>query len=144
MCGYVTDRMMIERIQSLNENPKIEFEPPLNLRRRGPESLLNHNSYKPIYCLSLVFEHRTVDLVFQNFYVIEELVRDYFIPLKFSSPDLRRIYVPSIGSLLWRRFKYLLYWNLSRNNIFATANKRNPQKPFTFAQMVILSSRALI
>lgn len=77
------------------------------------------NGWLPLYTLNLVFSHRTVTMVFRSFLEIKTLLRHYFLPLQFylNKTFKQKIQVPSIGYIMWKRFRFILFWKLARRNV---------------------------
>ena len=77
----------------------------------------------PIYCLKIVLKERDLDLVFQTFREVKEVLQNYFQGLKMMQRERKRIfiYVPSIGKILWQKFKYVIRWKLGNSGALSPA-----------------------
>lgn len=106
------------------------------------EKILEFNAMIPIYCLKIVLKERDLDLVFQTFREIVELVRNYFLPLKKVRWEKSKvkISVPSLGKLYWIKFKYVLKWKLgSSGSVSQVLLKKN----LSFCRLINLSKNRI-
>lgn len=102
------------------------------------------NFNKPINCLSIIFGDKTLDLVFLNYGFVHEIIRDYFYPLKIMHSSFKSMYVPTYGSLLWRRLKYTLHWQLTRiRKLTSTTIPPKTKSGFSFVQLILLAAGIL-
>ena len=106
------------------------------------KKILEFNGMIPIYCLKIVMRNRDLDLVFQTFRDIKELFNGFLLPLKWNLARSNiKISIPSLGSILWQKFKYLLTWRLGHANVLI--NIPNNQK-LSYTKIVLLSKKYLL
>ena len=109
---------------------------------KDAKKVLEFNATIPIYCLQIVLRNRTLDLVFQTFRDIKDLFAGLLIPFKRSLINQgMKVAIPTLGRILWDKFRYYLLWRLGKENILQTF-----KKPFrlTFCQIILISTKNLM
>lgn len=102
------------------------------------QKILEFNAMIPIYCIKIVLKERDLDLVFQSFKEIKELISTYFLPMKQLQWEKKRLFisVPTVGKILWVKFKYVLRWKLGNSGL---VSKEMMQKRMSFCKLILLS-----
>ena len=130
--------------QTIAEDPETPFISPKSLIPLNDAEALSLNRFNPSCCLTIFLFKQELNLVFLSFHALAKVLREYFLPLKLSFQQKSApIFVPSVGFCLWMRLRNILYFNLMKNKILQSIEKRNRKKNFTFAQMIIISKPVL-
>lgn len=109
---------------------------------KDAKKVLEFNALIPIYCLQIVLRNRTLDLVFQTFRDIKDLFTELLIPYKMNlMSEGMKINIPSLGKILWDKFRFLLLWRLGQQNILQTF--KQPAR-LSFCKIILLSTKNLM
>ena len=114
--GIVTPTQI--RYRKKNIKSIDEFSIPLF---KTEEAHLKFNANIPIYAITLVLQNKDITLVFRSFIEIKNIFANYLIPLKFylQTKFHNNCVMPSLGRLLWRKVRYVMYWKLRKMNLLA-------------------------
>ena len=131
--GHVSQKIL--KFKASYSQRHSEFKIPQTF---DSEKILEFNAMIPIYCIKIVLKERDLDLVFQTFKEIKELIATYFLPMKQLQWEKKRLFVsvPSLGKILWIKFKYVLRWKLGNSGM---VSKEMMQKRMSFCKLILLS-----
>ena len=106
------------------------------------EPHLRYNANICLYGLTIILHDKNISLSFKTFLEIKNLIADFFYPLKIHLMNKFKLHIaiPSLGKVLWYKFKYLLYWKLGTMKIIQT---QQYYKKLTFCKLILLGRHIL-
>ena len=104
---------------------------------------MRYNANIPIYGLVLVMQTKNIALVFRSFMEIQNLISDFFYPLKLHAKSKYRVHisVPSLGKILWLKMRYVLHVKLGALKVLQT---QQYYRKITFCKLILLARNVLI